>query len=218
MKDHAADEPPWTGCLIPVVVAIVFTSLATCTVLTGVMQNRAIAEFTDPDPREFTEISPSPELLSGVGAKLERLASMPADGQGLSERFDVEELNAMIVSQELLESMRTTSRVRAITPAGIEIETSQPLRKLGGGFRYLNGTFVMVPARSETNQWQLMLQAVEVPGRDVPEGFFNMFRDLHVFRVSNDAEGVQAVLRRVERFDLGEGELRVILRAGGEGS
>jgi hypothetical protein len=204
------EEPSWMGCLIPIVAAVVFLGLGTCAVVTGLTQNRMIGGFTEDEPREIPTLQPSAGQIAEVEAKLKRLAEAAQAKISITERFTAEDLNVLIATQPVLEGFRGNTRVRTVSRAVIEAEVSQPMRKLGKGQRYLNGFFYFAPARSETNQWQLMLQDIHVPERSIPEGFLGMFRELHMFRISLDQEALQEVLTQIRYVQLEENHLVIV--------
>ena len=80
--------------------------------------------------------------------------------------------------------------------------------------RYLNGTLVFRPVASGTNAWQLDLLAVRVPGKEVPQGFVNMARELHLFRFDLNAKELQETLKRVDRMELADGAVLLSTREG----
>ena len=86
---------------------------------------------------------------------------------------------------------------------------SQELR----GKRFLNGRFSFTPARSETNTWQLMLEAIDVPDRVVPGPFVQTYRNLHMFRFDADIPELQAVLKRIDGMRLEEGRIIISVPA-----
>lgn len=213
--ENSSRGPSWVGCLIPIVAVVVLGGLGTCTVVTGWMQNQAIAGFTEEQPRKLE----APGRLGdadrkALAGKLASLLQAAREQRRLEVSLTAGELNELILTQPLLESLRDSTRVRRIGKAGIEVESSLPLRKLGGGMRYLNGNLVFQPAISGTNAWQLDLLAVRVPGKEVPVGFVNMARELHLFRFDLNAKELQEVLKRVERMELSDGAVLIRTREG----
>jgi len=210
--------PSWMGCLIPIAAVISLLGLGTCTVLTGLLQNRSLAGFTEEEPRYYGVDS---AVLQGKNAerleeKLATLREAAAEGRAQTVAFSKGELNHLLQTRELLESLRETTRVREIGAEGIEVASSQAVRKLGSGNRYLNAYFVFRPVPSGSNTWQLELRDLRVPDREVPEGFLNMARELRLFRFDLEAEGLQEVLERIDELRTEPGELVVEMRKGGE--
>lgn len=204
------------GCLIPVTAAVVLLGLGTCTVVTGWIQDRAIAGFTEQEPRKFGGETPplGEDEAKALEAKLGELGEAAREARRVEVTLSAAELNHLLRTRKLLESLRDSTRILEIGPAGMEVASSQPLRKLGGGFRYLNATFVFRPVESGTNAWQLELQSIRVPGKEVPDGFVKMARQLHLFRFDLDAQRLQEVLQQVERVDLTGGAVVVVTRSG----
>ncbi len=201
-------EPSLIGCLIPITAVVTLLGLGTCVVVTGVVQNRQISGFTQDTALEIVPTEPSPD----TAAKLEALRGA-ADAQTATQvSFSVVDLNSLIATQPMLEPYRLTTQVISISPTGMVIRSSQEMRKLGKGQRFLNGDFVFTVVPSETNHWQLMLQDIKVPESDVPEGFVGMFRGLHMFRFGLENQELQAVLKQITEIRLEEGQVVVVTK------
>jgi hypothetical protein len=196
-------EPSWGGCVLPVIVAGIFLALGTCTVLTGVAQRRALAGFTTDRPTVFEAVALPPEAVARARDLLREIGEAAASGKGGEVAVTVEDLNAWILTEPLLESLRDTVRVRRVGADGVTAEMSQELR----GGRFLNGTFRFTPVPSETNTWQLRLEDIAVPGKEVPSGFVRLYRDLHLFRFDLEQEPLQAALRGIGEMRPEEGRI-----------
>jgi hypothetical protein len=216
-EPSSSNGPSWVGCLIPVTAAAVILGFPTCVAVTGLRMDRAIAAFAEPEARDYGRGVPAlaGEKAKGFERKLVDLQSAAREKRRVEVSFDVSELNHLVQTQELLQSLRNSTRVVRIGPAGLEVESSQPAKKLGGGLRYLNGVFVFRPVPSETNAWQLELVNFScATSKQVPEGFLKLARNLHFFRFDLNAKELQEVLKRVERMDLREGSVVVVTREG----
>lgn len=216
-EPSSSNGPSWVGCLIPITAAAVILGFPTCVVVTGLRMDRAIAAFAEPEARLFGRGIPvlGGEEAKALERKLDDLRTAAREKRRVEVVLDQAELNHLVQTQEVLQSLRESTRVLRIGPAGLEVESSQPAKKLGGGLRYLNGVFVFRPVPSETNAWQLELVSFTCStSKQVPEGFLKLVRNLHFFRFDLNANGLQEVLGRVERIDLREGHVAVVTREG----
>jgi hypothetical protein len=191
------------------VVGLFFLSLGTCVVMTGVIQNRALAEFVDDKPLTFESLQPDAAALERAKATAEQIRQAAGNGTAAEVPVTVEILNTWIATSPWLDAYRSTARVRAITPRGLVAEMSQELR----GKRFLNGTYRFTVAQSATNTWQLMLEDIVVPGRTVPPPFIQSYRNLHMFRFDAGIPELQAVLKRISEVRLEEGHLLISIPA-----
>jgi len=205
---QGAPEPSWGGCVLPVIVAGIFLALGTCTVLTGVAQRRAIAGFTEDRAATFEPVALAPEAVARARDLLRQIGEAAASEEAGEVAVTADDVNAWIATEPLLESLRDTARVRRVGPEGVTVDMSQELR----GSRFLNGRFRFMPVPSETNVWQLRLESIEVPGKEVPQGFVRLYRDLHLFRFDQDQVDLQAALRRIGEMRSEEGRVVLVFR------
>jgi hypothetical protein len=206
-------EPSWAGCVVPGVVLMIFLSLGIWAVAVGYLQSKGFDAFLDKEPLVFEVTPPSAEALAHATAAIEQIRRAATEGAEVEVPLTVEDLNTLLVTAPLLDSYRTTGRVRRITSRGLEAELSQELK----GKRFLNGVFRFTPAKSETNTWQLLLEDIEVPGREVPDPFILGYRNLHMFRFDSDLPDLQTVLKRIDAIRLEEGCILVHVPAKDEG-
>lgn len=208
-NDTPPPEPSWGGCLVPAVVLTVFFCAGIWALTTGYRQSKELAKFVDDKPLEFAPIQPSQDQLAHVKAATEQIRRAATDGTAAEVPLTVEDLNTLIATAPVLDAYRATARVRSITSRGMAAEMSQELR----GKRFLNGTYSFTPARSQTNTWQLILDDIVVPGREVPRPFIEAYRNLHMFRFDAALPELQAALKRIEEIRLEEGRLIIVVPA-----
>tara|TARA_R110002096_G_scaffold147671_19_gene307747 strand:- start:12999 stop:13613 length:615 start_codon:yes stop_codon:yes gene_type:complete len=199
------------GCMIPIVAITVLLSLGTCVAVTGFLQNKQLAKITDSTPVEITLPSPSNYETEELNLKLETLNTAANSGTAAEIVLSATELNHLISKQPLLESLRGNTLIESIDSTALVAQKSQEIRKLGGGKRYLNGFFHFIPEESGTNEWQLMLQDIQVPGKEVPADFIGVFRELHMFRIDSSQKELQTVLSRVSAIELTDAGLRIVI-------
>lgn len=197
--------------MIPIVAITVLFALGTCVAVTGYLQNKEFAAIAEDEPVEIPLPTPTPAEKEALKAKLKQLESAAAEGNAAEVYLTATDLNHLIVETPLLESMRGNTLIEKVDSKSLAAQKSQEVRKLGGGKRYLNGTFHFIPESSETNEWQLMLQDIQVPGKKIPADFIGVFRELHMFRIDASQKELQAVLARISSIKLTNDGLQIVI-------
>jgi hypothetical protein len=194
---------------VPAVVLTFFFSMGIWALTTGIRQSEALAKFVDKQPIEFPVTQPSEAQIAHAKAALDQISRAAKDGTEAEVALTVEDLNTLILTSEVLKDYRNSARVRSISPRGLEAEMSQELR----GKRFLNGSFRFTPGKSSTNTWQLILEDIIVPGREVPRQFIEGYRTLQMFRFENAIPELQGALKRIDQIRLEDGRALVHLPA-----
>lgn len=209
-----SDEPSWFGCLVPFTAVITIFGLGTCIVTNGLRQSSEIQKFAKDEPAMVEVIQPSEAQLAAVEAKLAQLTEAAKNLEEVTVKFTEEDLNVLLASKPALETYRDTTKIRSISPQALRVAGSQPAKKLSGGLRYIVGDFLFTIDRSGSNYWQLILEDVQIPGKDVPEGFINMWSTLHMFRFSIDNTELEPVFKQVKSIELEQGAIAVTTAEG----
>ncbi|MEM7013640.1 MAG: hypothetical protein AAF585_19385 [Verrucomicrobiota bacterium] len=193
------------GCFV---VAMMFGALASWTIFVGVTQNKAIAQFSEDEQREYPISPPTEQEKALLETKLKILAKAAETKQSTTIDFSANELNALIMTQDLLADFRTKTRVKAITSSHIEFEMSQPVRKLPLGFRFVNGTYFFRPQFVDDG-WHFHLLDIDADAGEVDPNFLEMFQELQLLRFDTTHEAMSPVLKQLKSTKLENG--RVIL-------
>jgi hypothetical protein len=179
-KDDAADADnverptasPLPGCLILIVVCVVFGILATLFTVVFFKQSRLIDGFTEQESKEVPQMEATPDQIQTANRKLNDVYMASLTNEMDRVLFSADDLNALIASKDLLADFRGQTYIHSISEEGIEAEMTQPLRSgfLRQGIRYLNGTFRLKPELTgKTVQFKVV--DVDVEGKEVPDGF-----------------------------------------------
>lgn len=207
---------PFPGCLILSAIVIVFGGLAVLYAVVGVYQTRAIDGFTQEQPLEVPLPEPAPEVARGAVEKLKRVESAVAAGGAERILFEPGDLNALLATLEPLADFRGTTRIERISPQGLVVKMSQPMRKgiLDKGARYLNGDFVLQPElRARTIAFRVIdIRPVE---GEAPEGFVKNYATLDFFRLDPDIEEIKANIGSIGAVYTEGGNLVVETKVGG---
>lgn len=199
---------PLPGCLILITTLVVFGSLATWFTVVFVKQSRAIAGFTAEQASPVPLPDATPGQIAETRRKLDDLLLAAVRNEMDRILFSAEDLNAMIASQELLADFRGQTHIRSISEAGIEAEMTQPLRSgfLRQGTRHLNGVFRVKPELAGGTVL-FRVVGIEVPGREVPEGFVQSYPAF--MKLDPKLEPLDQVLPKLDRIYL-EGDHIVV--------
>jgi hypothetical protein len=195
MPPQATARSPFAGCLILVLALLMLVFLIG---FSAWMPFRQAAEI-----EKFTATSPAPlavEAIEGnetkVNALVERLEAFRSDlgDDKKTARIELtaEDLNLAIAAFPQVQELRKSFRIREIAADALLIDicyqlNGRPRLTKDGedGFltsdpRYLIGT---LKARPELARRELSLRvdALEVPGKTVPQGFLDHFSNLRIF-------------------------------------
>ncbi|MCB1063745.1 MAG: hypothetical protein KDN20_12585 [Verrucomicrobiae bacterium] len=171
-NDDKPTASPLPGCLILIVVCLVFGILATLFTVVFFKQSRLIDGFTEMESKAVPQMEATPEQIKTATRKLNDVYMAALTNEMDRVLFSADDLNALIASKELLADFRGQTYIHSISEDGIEAEMTQPLRSgfLRQGIRYLNGTFRLKPELTgKTVQFKVV--DVDVVGKEVPDGF-----------------------------------------------
>lgn len=191
------------GCFV---IAMMFGALASWTVFVGVSQNKAIAQFSEDEQREYLIPPPTADQKALLDTKLKILAKAAETKQSTIIDFDAGELNALIMTQDLLADFRGKTRVKAIASSHIEFEMSQPVRKLPLGFRFVNGTYLFRPEFVKGG-WQFHLLDIQADAGAVNPNFLQMFQELQLLRFDTEHASMSPVLKQLKSTKLENGKV-----------
>lgn len=191
------------GCTIALVM---FVGLAIWTIYVGISQNREIAKFTEEERKTYPIDKPSAELIAEIETKLKILELAAEKKEETSIELSVDDMNALIATQQLLEDLRGNTRVARISEQRVDVRMSPPLRKLPFGRRYLNGMFRFVPEEIE-DSWQFTLYEINADAGPVNPDFLEMFQELQLLRFNAELPKLKPVLKQLKSAKLADGKV-----------
>ncbi len=163
--DAAAPEKPFSpgaGCLIPIAIVLIVTLFLGFAGYSFFKQNAAIEKFTTSTPLDIQPAEPDPEVV-------DRLKTFPI-------HLTVADLNALLATVPELDSIKTMIRADSIADGQVTATISFPMNKpFSEESRYLNGTLTFIP-QVKNGDFFLESTGIEVPGKEVDEGFTSGFR------------------------------------------
>lgn len=215
MADTATDSQPrggtgLPGCIILFAILAVFGGLIVLYSFVGMKQHREIGKFTEDTPAELAIPEPSKEAVDAVEQKLFTLKAAASQNKAERILFTADDLNTLIATKEMAADFRGNTRIKQITPQGLAVEMSQPMRKspLSRGYRYINAIFLFQPElRARTIAFKVM-DILPEEGT-LPQQFVSNYSSLDFFRLDPNNEVIKAYIPAISRIYV-EGDQLVI--------
>jgi len=220
---------PFAGCAILIAAVLMLVFLIGFSIWVPFRQAAEIEKFTQAEPEPVEQLSVG-ENEAAARELAERLEAFRSDlsGEGEEARIELDrrDLNLAIAMFPALEELRGTFWVREITDEALVIDICY---RLNGRPRlakdgeegpitadplYLIGS---VRGRPVVSSRELVLQVddLEVPGKEVAEGFMGHFSTLRIFEGSLEDPVVGPAMGKLTRADLEDGKL-ILARVPGE--
>lgn len=230
MPPQATARSPFAGCLILILALLMLLFLIGFTAWMPFRQAAEIEKFTAPAPAPLAvdPIEGNEPKVNDLVARLEAFRNELQGDAAKTARIELtaEDLNLAIAAFEPVKELRTSFRVREITADALVIDICYKLNgrprlakdgedgPLASDPRYLIGT---LKGRPELMRRELVLKvdALEVPGAAVPEGFMNHFSTLRIFEKSLKDPLLGPAMAAMTRARLENGKM-VLARIPGE--
>lgn len=230
MPPQATARSPFAGCLILILALAMLLFLIGFTAWMPFRQAAEIEKFTQPSPAPLA-VDPVEGNEAKVSALVERMEAFRSELTGDAEKparieLDAADLNLAIATFQPVEQLRGSFRVREITPEAMVIDICYKLNgrprlakegeqgPITSDPRYLIGT---IKGRPQLMRRELVLKvdALEVPGAAVPEGFLDHFSTLRIFEAYVKHPVLGPAMAAMTRAELADGKL-VLARIPGE--
>jgi hypothetical protein len=230
MPPQATARSPFAGCLILILALLMLVFLIGFTAWMPFRQAAEIEKFTvaAPAPLAIDPIEGNEAKVNDLVARLEAFRNGLQDDATKPARLELsaDDLNLAIAAFTPVEELRGSFRIREITADALLIDicyklNGRPRRSKEGeeGLmssdpRYLIGT---IKGRPQLMRRELVLKvdALEVPGSVVPEGFMNHFSTLRIFEKSVKDPLLGPAMAVMTRATLEDGKM-VLARIPGE--
>lgn len=227
---QATARSPFAGCLILILALLMLVSLIGFTAWMPFRQAAEIEKFTvaAPAPLAVDPIEGNEPKVNDLVARLEAFRNELQGDTGKPARIELsaEDLNLAIAAFTPVEELRKSFRVREITADALVIDICYKLNgrprlakdgedgPLASDPRYLIGTLKGHPQLMR-RELVLKVDALEVPGQAVPEGFMNHFSTLRIFEKSLKDPQLGPAMAAMTRATLEDGKM-VLARIPGE--
>ncbi len=191
-RDDSA-RSPFAGCAILIAALAVMVFLIGFSILTLFRQFHEIAKFTGekPEPVEVAPLASDSAALKDLSARVEIFRQQLTGETRASLALSADDLNLAIAGYDAFKELRGTLRVTAIEGETLRLAISFPLNGrprfargnepgwIASDSRYLNGTLVARP-RLFKKEIILSLDAIDVPGVQVPHEFIDQMSPYHI--------------------------------------
>lgn len=227
---QATARSPFAGCIILILALLMMVFLIGFTAWMPFRQAAEIEKFTAPAPAPLA-VDPIEGNETQVNDLVARLETFRNDLQSDADKpasieLSPADLNLAIAAFSPVEQLRESFRVREISPEALIIDICYKLNgrpRLArdgedGPFasdpRYLIGT---IKGRPQLMRRELVLKvdALDVPGSTVPEGFMNHFSTLRIFEASLKDPLIGPAMAAMTRTRLEDGKM-ILARIPGE--
>ena len=208
-QKERAESSPIPGCIILSTILAVFGGLAILYTVVGFYQHKERAKFLDPEPAEIRVLEPTATQIEQAENGLISIVAAATQNHMDRVTFTAENLNTLIATREKLSGFRGNTFVQRITPGGIEVEMSQPVKKavLSKELLYLNGLYTFQPElRKDTVAFKFI--DIQKDGVEIPEDFkagFSAIDNLLVLDPEDEILG--PVMKKLKRVYLEDGKL-----------
>ena len=229
MPPQATARSPLAGCLIFILALLIMVGLIAFTAWMPFRQATEIEKFTKASPAPLA-VEPTEGNEAKVNDLVTRLESFRTDLKDASKPARIElsadDLNLAIAAFPQVTELRKSFRVREITADALLIDICYQLNgrprlaKEGEeGFmssdpRYLIGTIKGRPQLAR-RELALQVEALDVPGSTVPQGFLEHFSTLRIFERYLKDPVLGPVMASMTRAEIKDGKM-ILARVPGE--
>ena len=143
-------------------------------------QLREIRTFADTSAKPVTYSQPSEQEKQTLEAKINAFGAAVGRKESASLRLTVEELNALIVSQDATKGMKESAKVESIAQ-NVRLQISVPINGVPftGEHYYLNGFVEVSPEKDKEKGLLLQTRELIIPGKTVTEGFLGKYKEMN---------------------------------------
>jgi hypothetical protein len=145
-------------------------------------QVKEIRTFADTEAKPVITAQPTAEQITALRARINEFGVAAGGGKKASLRLTVDDLNALLASEDAAKSMKDSAKVESIGEVlHVQVSIAMNGVPFTGERLYLNGYADLVPEVEKDKGIQLRTKDLTVPGKKVTEGFLtNYKRDDHL--------------------------------------
>lgn len=229
MPPQATARSPFAGCLILVLALLMLICLIGFTAWMPFRQATEIEKFTaaSPAPLAVDAVEGNEAKVNALVERLELFRRDLGDEQKSARiELSADDLNLAIAAFPQVQELRKSFRVREITADSLVIDISYQLNGrprlakegeegfLASDPRYLVGTIKGHPQLAR-RELALQVDALEVPGKTIPQGFLEHFSTLRIFERYLKDPVLGPVMAKMTRAEIKDGKM-VLARIPGE--
>ena len=185
-------------------------------VISMVRQVQELRGFTDTVAQPVVPRAVAAAEVESLRGRLREFAASVQGGRAASLSLGADDLNALLAAEPVLQPMRESAQVEAITPTAIRLRISVAMNgmPLSGERLFLNGQCEVKPVRHPDKGMVLATTSISVPGRELSQGFSEHYRQanhLDTLLMGGIRETVDTtvlgVLKKVTTVRLEEGKV-----------
>jgi hypothetical protein len=185
-------------------------------VISMVRQVQELRGFTDTVAQPVVPRAVAAADVESLRGRLREFAASVQGGRAASLSLGADDLNALLAAEPVLQPMRESAQVEAITPTAIRLRISVAMNgmPLSGERLFLNGQCEVKPVRHPDKGMVLATTSISVPGRELSQGFSEHYRQanhLDTLLMGGIRETVDptvlGVLKKVTTVRLEEGKV-----------
>jgi hypothetical protein len=185
-------------------------------VISMVRQVQELRGFTDTVAQPVVPRAVAAADVESLRGRLREFAASVQGGRAAALSRGADDLNALLAAEPVLQPMRESAQVEAITPTAIRLRISVAMNgmPLSGERLFLNGQCEVKPVRHPDKGMVLATTSISVPGRELSQGFSEHYRQanhLDTLLMGGIRETVDTtvlgVLKKVTTVRLEEGKV-----------
>ena len=141
-------------------------------------QLKDIRTFADPEAKLVTPAQPGAEQITALRARINAFGAAVGKSQKAELRLTVDDLNALLASEEAAKSMKENAKVESIADAlHVQISVAMNGVPFSGERLYLNGFADLTASVEKDKGILLATKNLTVPGKKVSEGFLTHYKE-----------------------------------------
>lgn len=166
------------GCLMLIVGGVWLLVLAAWMIWSVFAQVKDIRTFADPEPKHVVPAQPKAEELTALRTRINAFGAAVGSGQKAELRLSVDDLNALLSSEEAAKPMKENAKVESIGDS-VKVQISVALNGVPftGERLYLNGFADLTAEKDKDRGIKLATRDLTVPGKKISEGFMTHYKE-----------------------------------------
>lgn len=207
---------PFAGCWLGLAILLFALFFIGWFVYSGYEQDKAIAQFTAPEPVKLPAFTPTDAQIAAADAKLDAFKAAVEKEEAAELVLTAEDLNTLIASKDKLKGWRGTVFFTNIGGGVVTAQVTMPMRTLpwNDGERHLNGEIDFLPTTGgERGKLQVRANAIRVPGKSVEPHFTETFSlQLQPLSGLHEDEATKPIIQAISDAIIEDGKVRLIVK------
>ncbi len=202
------EASPMAGCLIFIILILVFSTLGAFIVYTYQDHKKAVLSFSEGEPAKVTDYVGVDGELSALNRKLSTFSDLVKDGEVTEIAISVKELNLAISQLPKMQEFKGKMFITSISNQGIEANISFPMKAGFSGLCYLNGSMLVMPEIAQGSIFPVVISVSPSSGAEVPPKMVR-FLPQALFSSYRTDPDLQGVFHKLSTIELDEGFMKV---------